>query len=118
MRRMASVEPLRVTPTPARHPIERRAARVLPGPRVTRLRSLLVARFGHPVAPRLVAIYLAGAWAMAGASMLVWQLASIPLAALVFHAGESALLLAAWRGDGGARRSHEAQACRSTSAAS
>lgn len=54
-------------------------------------------RFGLALAPRLALVYLVGAWLMAAASMLVWQLTLIPAAAVVFHAGELGLLLAAWR---------------------
>jgi hypothetical protein len=52
-------------------------------------------RFRVPVAPRFRAIYLVGTWAMTGASALIWQLSFIPAAALLFHVGELALLLAA-----------------------
>jgi len=57
----------------------------------------LMWRFGRPI-PRLRAgVYLAGAWFMAGAAMLVWQLSHIALAAISFHAGELTLLFIAWR---------------------
>lgn len=54
-------------------------------------------RFGHTVSQRMAAGYLMGAWLTAGATVLVWQLSFIPLAALVFHAGEFTLLFVAWR---------------------
>jgi hypothetical protein len=59
--------------------------------------GLLLWRFGRPVSRHMAGVYLAGAWLAAGASMLIWQLTLIPLAALTFHAGELALLVAAWR---------------------
>ena len=40
---------------------------------------------------------MARAWATAGASMLIWQLEFIPIAAVAFHLGELTLLVAAWR---------------------
>lgn len=57
---------------------------------------LLVWRFGRPTPPRVAGAYLIGIWLVAGASMLIWQLTLIPLAALVFHAGELMLLVVAW----------------------
>ena len=62
----------------------------------------VVWRFGHPVTRQTAAAYLVGMWLAAGATMLVWQLSFIPLAALTFHVGEFTLLFAAWR-DHGAR---------------
>jgi hypothetical protein len=59
--------------------------------------AVLLWRFGHPLSQRMAAAYLVGAWLAAGASMLVWQLTFIPLAALVFHIGEITMLLTAWR---------------------
>jgi hypothetical protein len=54
-------------------------------------------RCSRPIAPPIAALYLGGAWCMAGASMLVWRLSHIGLGALVFHAGELTLLFVAWR---------------------
>ncbi len=59
-------------------------------------------RLGRPISAGLCGTYLAGSWAMAAATVLIWQLVLLPAAALAFHAGEIALLLAAWR-DGGLR---------------
>jgi hypothetical protein len=59
--------------------------------------SLLAWRFGHPIGRRQAAVYLAGVWLAAGGSMLIWQLTLIPAAAIVFHLGEFAFLLMAWR---------------------
>ena len=59
--------------------------------------AVLLWRFGSPTTPALVASYLAGAWMVCGASVAIWQLASVPLAAVLFHAGELTLLVAAWR---------------------
>ena len=58
--------------------------------------SLLWWRFKRPVSVPLAAIYLIGTWLAAGASMLIWQLTAIPLAAITFHAGGLAFLVAAW----------------------
>jgi hypothetical protein len=63
--------------------------------------GILAWRFGHPVSNRTAATYVAGASALAGASMLIWQLSFIPLAALGFHVAAFAVLVAAWH-DGGA----------------
>lgn len=65
--------------------------------------AVLLWRFGHPLSQRMAAAYLVGAWLAAGASMLVWQLTFIPLAALVFHIGEITMLLTAWRDRTGTR---------------
>jgi hypothetical protein len=65
--------------------------------------GVLCWRFGQPVLPRVAGAYLAGAWLTAGATMLVWQLSLIPLAALVFHVGEFMLLWVAWRDHAEAR---------------
>jgi hypothetical protein len=61
--------------------------------------SVVAWRLGHPVSPRLTAVYLGGAWAVALASTLIWQLTHVPLAALGFHGAELAMLVAAF-GDG------------------
>ncbi len=58
--------------------------------------ALLTWRFGHPVSGRLAATYLAATWLAAAAATMVWQLASVPLAAIAFHAGELSFLAAAW----------------------
>jgi hypothetical protein len=65
--------------------------------------GVLLWRFGHPLSQRMAGAYLVGAWLAAGASMLVWQLTLIPLAALVFHVGEITMLLTAWRDRTGRR---------------
>lgn len=59
--------------------------------------ALLAWRLGKPVAAPFVAIYLGGAAAMAFATALIWQLTALPLAAVVFHAAEIGVLVAAWR---------------------
>lgn len=59
--------------------------------------AVLLWRFGRPVGVGLTASYLVGAWLVCGASMAIWQLATVPLAAALFHAGELTLLIAAWR---------------------
>lgn len=59
--------------------------------------AALLWRFGRPLSKGLTGAYLAGAWAAAGACMLIWQLEVIATAAVTFHLGELTLLLAAWR---------------------
>jgi hypothetical protein len=54
-------------------------------------------RFGWPLSHGMAAGYLAGAWLAAGAAMMIWQLTLIAPAALLFHVGEFALLVLAWR---------------------
>lgn len=54
-------------------------------------------RFARPVTALFAAGYLLGAWFMAAATVLIWQLSSIGAAAVVFHTGELSLLLLAWR---------------------
>ena len=58
--------------------------------------AILLWRFGYSLAPRLAAVYLLGVWAMAGASMMVWQLSALVLSAMLFHTGGVAVLIAAW----------------------
>ena len=53
-------------------------------------------RFSRPVPSRIAAAYTVGASLAAGASMLIVQLAWIPTAALVFHAGAGLMILAAF----------------------
>ena len=53
-------------------------------------------RFGHNLSQRIAAAYLAGTCLVAGATALIWQLSFVPLAAVLFHTGTLALLLAAW----------------------
>lgn len=54
-------------------------------------------RLKWPISGRMAAAYLAGGSLLAGASMMVWQLTMIPLAAIGFHAVEISLLCVAWR---------------------
>jgi hypothetical protein len=58
--------------------------------------GVLLWRFGHPLSLQQAGAYLVGAWLAAGASMMIWQLTLIPLAALVFHVGEITMLVTAW----------------------
>lgn len=62
--------------------------------------ALLLWRLRRPVTARTACVYLLGTWWMAGASMLIWQLTLIPLAAITFHVGELSMLVAAWRDHG------------------
>lgn len=59
--------------------------------------TLLWRRFKRPVPVPVAATYLIATWLAAGASMLIWQLTAIPLAAIAFHAAGLAFLVAAWR---------------------
>jgi hypothetical protein len=54
-------------------------------------------RLAWPVSKIGAATYLISSWALAGATMLVWQLSYIVPAALVFHAAALSLLLISWR---------------------
>ena len=54
-------------------------------------------RFGWPIGRGCAAAYMLGCWVLAGASLLVWQLTLIPLAAIAFHGFELGLLFVAWR---------------------
>ena len=58
--------------------------------------SLLWWRFERGVPAHLAAAYLIATWLAAGASTLIWQLTAIPFAAITFHAGGLAFLVAAW----------------------
>ncbi len=59
--------------------------------------SLLIWRFGRAIQPRTAIVYVLSASLMAAATMLVWQLTFIPLAAFCFHVGELAFLFVGWR---------------------
>jgi hypothetical protein len=56
-------------------------------------------RLGWRVAPGIAAAYLGTTWTLAGSTMLIWQLAFIPAAAVLFHAALVGLLWASWRDD-------------------
>ena len=59
--------------------------------------ALVFWRLAHPVGRSVSLLYLSGLWLAAGASVLICQLALVPLAACVFHAGVLAVLVALWR---------------------
>lgn len=77
-----------------------RGMAVIKGSIVVAAMAALAWRAGMPLTLRLAAVYLLGIWLMAAATVLIWQLTIIPAAAVGFHAGEFALLLAAWRDRG------------------
>jgi hypothetical protein len=52
------------------------------------------------LAPRLAQTYIAGVWALALASGLIWQLTFIVAASGLFHLASMALLVATWRDAG------------------
>jgi hypothetical protein len=62
--------------------------------------ALLLWRFCWPVGKPAALAYVVSAALMAGATMLIWQLTFIPLAASLFHIGALAMLLVGWRDDG------------------
>lgn len=66
--------------------------------------SLLLWRFARPVSAPITGVYLVGAWALAGSTVLIFQLTLIPWAAAAFHVGVLSLLVAAWRDDRKPRR--------------
>jgi hypothetical protein len=53
-------------------------------------------RFGRPIDEGMAKAYLCGAWFMAGAAMIVWQLGHVGVGAIAFHTGELTLLTIAW----------------------
>jgi hypothetical protein len=59
--------------------------------------ALATWRFGHPLDPITRRGYLAGLALAAGATVLLAMPVLLVPAALVFHAGEAAFLLTAWR---------------------
>jgi hypothetical protein len=59
--------------------------------------SALWWRFRWPVSTKLALGYVAGAWLVTGATMMIWQLTAIAAAAVAFHVGEVTLLVLAWR---------------------
>lgn len=62
--------------------------------------GLLWWRLKHPISHPIAMAYVIGAGLASGATVLIWQLSFIPLAAIAFHAGEFVLLVAAWRDKG------------------
>lgn len=58
--------------------------------------GLLYWRFARVISTPLLASYVGGTWMMAAACVQIFQLAAIPLAAAVFHAGGFAVLVAAY----------------------
>ncbi len=56
-------------------------------------------RLGFALRPGVAASYVAGTVAMAVATVLIWQLASLPFAAVLFHVGLFVVAVIAWRVD-------------------
>jgi hypothetical protein len=54
-------------------------------------------RLAWPVSRAVSVTYLVSSWALAGSTMLIWQLSYIVPAALLFHAAALSLLLVSWR---------------------
>jgi hypothetical protein len=61
-------------------------------------------RLRRTISSRMAGSYIAGAWALALASGLIWELQVIPLASTLFHSAVLALLVTAWRDSGSAER--------------
>jgi hypothetical protein len=55
-------------------------------------------RLARPLSKAASATYLIASWALAGSTLLIWQLSYIVPAALLFHAAALSLLLVSWRG--------------------
>lgn len=70
---------------------------------VAGLVSLLWWRLQWPMTAARAWGYLGTSWTLCAATVLIWQLASVAIAATLFHVALLALLLLAWR-DVGARR--------------
>ncbi len=54
-------------------------------------------RLAWPVSRTAAAIYLLASWAVAGSSMLIWQLSCIVPAALLFHVAVVSAVWVSWR---------------------
>jgi hypothetical protein len=54
-------------------------------------------RLGWAVSRPVAVAYVAGCAALAGSTMLIWQLTSIPLAAVVFHGAALGMVIVGWR---------------------
>lgn len=65
--------------------------------------AILWWRFRWPVSSKVAGGYLVGTWLAAGATTMIWQLTHVAPAAALFHVGEIALLLLAWRDSARAR---------------
>jgi hypothetical protein len=93
-------------------------ARLLRGMALIKAAAVLTAvaavmwRFERRVALPLSVTYVVGSSALAGTTMLIWQLTWIAAAAVAFHAALLGLLLAAWRDDGRPRLSRRGCATR------
>ena len=74
-----------------------RGMALIKGMIATAAAGIVFARLAWPVSRAAAAGYLAGCWALAGSSALIWQLSYIVPAALLFHAAALALLLLGWR---------------------
>ena len=89
----------------ASHPVEPELAVLLRGMAAIKgllavfAASLIYWRFGLPISARAAWAYATCAGLMFVACALIWQLAVIPLAAALFHAGGIGALCVAWRED-------------------
>lgn len=54
-------------------------------------------RLGWVVSRAAILAYIVGCAALAGSTMLIWQLTWIPLAAVVFHGAALGMLIVGWR---------------------
>ncbi|MEM9176755.1 MAG: hypothetical protein AAGC67_16140 [Myxococcota bacterium] len=64
---------------------------------VTAGAALLLWRFGHPIARKTAALYLVAVWAGASATTMIWGLAQLVGASVLFHAAFLLVVLLAIR---------------------
>jgi hypothetical protein len=54
-------------------------------------------RFGWPTSKGAAIVYIGGTSVLAGSTMLIWQLTSLVLAAVLFHVAALSMLVVGWR---------------------
>ncbi len=74
-----------------------RGMAVLKGAAALAAMGLAAWRFGRPVSSEAALGYGVGVWSLVAASVLIWNLSAILVAAAIFHVGLFGLLLLAWR---------------------
>jgi hypothetical protein len=74
-----------------------RCMALIKGALVIAASSAVFWRFGWSISKPAACGYVVTAAVMAGATMLIWQLTLIPLAALLFHAAALGMLVLGWR---------------------
>ena len=79
--------------------------RLLRGMALIKSLALIVAvaavwwRLGRPTRTMIVSAYLVTLWSMTCATVLIWRVTQIPIAAVTFHLALFIFLIAAWRDD-------------------